>query len=58
MGGEHGGGFALVDDAVFVRFRAVHLGVGRYPLEGQPLTHLLLHDVSQVRSALLAQSRP
>lgn len=56
VGQEHGGRVTLVEDAMFVRVRAVHLGVGRYPLEGQPVTHLLLHDVSAVRQALLAQA--
>jgi hypothetical protein len=47
-----------VVDAMFVRFRTVHLGVGRYPLEGKPVTHLLLYEVSAVREALLAQTHP
>jgi hypothetical protein len=43
---------------MFLRLRAVHLEVGRYPLEGKPVTHLLLYEVSAVREALLAQSLP
>jgi len=58
MGREHGGGLSLVDDAMFVRVRAVHLGVGRHPLEGQPITHLRFHEVSTVRQAVLAQTLP
>jgi hypothetical protein len=43
---------------VFVRFHAVHLGSGRYPLEGEPVTHVLLHEVPAVRETLLAQTCP
>jgi hypothetical protein len=42
---------------MFVRFRAFHLGVGRYPLEGRkPAIHLLLHEMSAVRQTPLAQA--
>jgi hypothetical protein len=42
---------------MFVRLRAIHLGIGRYPLEGRrPLTHILLHKMSAVRQALMAQA--
>ena len=59
MGCEYGGRLTLVDDAMFVRFREIHLGVGRYSLEGRwPATHLLLHEVSAVRKALMAQTCP
>lgn len=54
LGRVDGGSFTLLDGAMFVRFREVHLGVGRHPLEGQrPPT--LLRKVSAVRSELLAQ---
>jgi hypothetical protein len=46
LGRVDGGSFTL-SDAMFVRIRAVHLGVGRYPLEGRrSATHLLLYEVS------------
>jgi hypothetical protein len=54
MGREHGGGLSLVDDEMFVRLRAVHLGVGRHPLEGEPIAHLLLPEVPAVWQTRLA----
>jgi hypothetical protein len=53
MGRKHGGRFTPVDGTLFVRFCAVGLGVGRYPLESYG-ADALVHDVSAVWQALLA----
>ena len=43
---------------MFMRIHAIHLGVGRHPLESlRQSTHLLPHEVSAVRSPHLAQAQ-
>lgn len=57
MGAVDGGRFTLVDGEMLVWFREVSPGDGRYSLEGRGPAPLV-HEVSWVRRALLAQSRP
>ncbi len=54
LGRVNGGSFTLVDGAMYVRLREVHLGDGRHSVagRGRPTN---LHEVSSVRPALLAQ---